>query len=86
MCRDAIKKAVELLKAATSAAGTPSRSAELLTSLSSLEEQLQAVPTEILPAVLEGMHSGVIPSQHLLLFIQCPTHTDLFMIIYMFSI
>ena len=63
---------MESLKAASSAAGTPSSSAELLTSLSSLEEQLQAVMPEMLPAVLEGTHLGVMLSEHLLLKLHLP--------------
>lgn len=61
--RDAVKKAVERLKAASSAASTPSSSAELLVSLSSLQEQLQAVVPETLPAVLEGIHLSTLSSE-----------------------
>ena len=73
-CRDAVKKAVELLKAASSTAGTPSSNAELLISLSSLEEQLQAVLPETLPAVLEGTHSGIMQSEYLLLKLRFVSH------------
>ena len=71
-CRDAIRKVVESLKAVSSAAGTPSSNAELLTSLSSLMEQLQAVLPETLPAVLEGTHLGVMLADRLLLRLRVP--------------
>ena len=49
-----MKKAVECLKAASGAAGTPSSKTELLSSLTTLEEQLLEVLPESLSAVLEG--------------------------------
>ncbi|KAL3155515.1 hypothetical protein ABBQ38_011067 [Trebouxia sp. C0009 RCD-2024] len=48
---NAIRKAVECLKAASSAAGTPS---DLLSSLATLEERLHEVLPESLPPVLEA--------------------------------
>ena len=80
-CRDAVKKAVESLRAATSATCTPSSHEELLNSLSSLEKQLQAVLPETLPAVLEGMHSVCCSA----FIIQCPIHKDCFKMTHMFS-
>lgn len=56
---------MESLKAAISAAGTPSSKAELLASLSTLEEQLHAVLPESLPAVLEGKHPWEVCHQSL---------------------
>lgn len=79
-CRDAVKKAVESLRA-TSATGTPSSHIELLTSLSSLEKQLQAVLPETLPAVLEGMHLVCCSA----FIIQCPIHKDCFKMTHTFS-
>ena len=91
-CRDAVKKAVEALKAASSAASTSSSSAELLVSLSSLQEQLQAVSPETLPAVLEGKCLSILSSEQAcchwstdLLPYQCPTLTHSCMTMYIFS-
>ena len=69
---------MESLKAASSVAGTlSSSSAELLASLCSLQEQLQAVLPESLPAVLEGQHLGSLPSERLVLSVNSTKHTDL---------
>ena len=71
-----MKKAVEAVKAASQMQGT-SCSAELINSLSAVEDQIHAVPPEERPALLEGMLPGSLLSICLLLDIPLTEHSPL---------
>lgn len=72
-CRDAMKKAVEAVKAASQMQTMDADSAELLARLSDVEQLVKAATAESLPALLEGMQAAL-PRLHLL---NCAVHDEL---------